>query len=548
MARVPAISNKTSSLKPRDAIILFLCGLRWRLAFDIHVRMSIRHSVLATLLLTAGLFRVLAEQPTAPATVPELRQRLSEIISQPKYSAAFWGVKIVSLDSGSTLFEHHAQKLFSPASNSKLYTVALALDRLGADYKIRTSLYSPAKPNHRGTLAGDLIIYGRGDPTLNARLHGGDMLQALEPLVGALTNAGVRRIDGDLVGDASFFRGSALGSGWDWDDTEYSYGAEISALTINDNVLPITVVPGQRVGDCCRVTVGFGGSYLLVTNRTQTVEPGQRPRLSFFRPLNENVLYVSGQVPTNAPTREEDIPVHKPAALFVCLFKQALAAHGIVVRGRVRTVDWQDRQGVPFNPDTCVELASVESPPMRELAREVEKPSQNLYADLLLSQVGENARSVATPPETTSEDLGLEELNRFLAEAGVRKGDVWFDEGSGLSRNNLTTPEATVCLLRYMSHHQCAADYLNALPIAGVDGTLRNRMKGTAAAGNVRAKTGSLRWASSLSGYVTSAAGERLAFSLMLNRYHGAPGTSGRGDLDNIAVLLAGFTGKSTSP
>ncbi len=189
----------------------------------------------------------------------------------------------------------------------------------------------------------------------------------------------------------------------------------------------------------------------------------------------------------------------------------------------------------------------MESLPLRDIAREVMKPSQNLYTDLLLAHVGEQARAADSRAEETSEDLGIRELTRFLSEAGARRGDILFEEGSGLSRNNLTTPNATATLLQYMNRHKWADVYLSALPVAGVDGTLRNRMKGTPAAGNVRAKTGTLRWANSLSGYVTTAAGEHLLFSVMLNRYRGAdPSLSGRADVDAIAVMLAEFSGRST--
>src|SRR5205823_2578940 len=158
--------------------------------------------------------------------------------------------------------------------------------------------------------------------------------------------------------------------------------------------------------------------------------------------------------------------------------------------------------------------------------------------------VGESQRKADS--RETSEELGIRELNNFLAEAGVNRGEVLFEEGSGLSRNNLTTPNATIALLQYMSHHRCADAYLNALPIAGVDGTLRTRMGGTVAAGNGRAKTGTLRWANSLSGHVKTAAGERLLFSIMLNRYY-EPGLnrSARSDIDAIAILLASFTGRT---
>ena len=177
---------------------------------------------------------------------------------------------------------------------------------------------------------------------------------------------------------------------------------------------------------------------------------------------------------------------------------------------------------------------------MRDLVREVQKPSQNLYTDLVLAHIG--ALATAADAQGTSEDAGMRGLEKFLIKAGVPPADVRFEEGSGLSRNNLATPNATIALLQFMSRHVEADAYLNALPIAGVDGSLRYRMKDPPAAGNVRAKTGTLRWASSLSGYVTTAAGERLAFSLMLNNY---AGTTARADLDAIAVQLAGFTGRS---
>jgi len=495
----------------------------------------------------AGLYvgSTLAQQQKPPATLAELRQQLAEHIGQPKYAAALWGVKIVSLDSGKTVFEQNPQKLFSPASNSKLYTVALALDRLGADYRIKTSLYAQARPNRAGTLKGDLIVYGRGDPTINARLHGNDVYQALEPLVCALTNAGVKRIAGDLVGDESYFHGPPFGSGWMWDDLEYYYGAEISALTINDNTVQATVKPGPRAGAPCQLALQPATAWLTFSNRTETVEKGATRKIHLYHPLGQNLIYVSGQMPIDDAGYTNEVTLHNPAGLFVSWFKQALARQGIKVTGKLRTMNWLDREAQPLDRDQLVELGSVASLPVRDLARAVEKPSQNLYADLLLAQVGEQARTADTPADETSEDLGIRELNKFLTEAGVKRGEVIFKEGSGLSRDNLTTPNATVTLLEFMHRHKCAQAYLEALPIAGVDGTLQSRMTGTPAAGNERAKTGTLRWANTVSGYVTTAAGEPLVFSLMVNRYYES--RPARGDLDTILVLLAGFTGRTSS-
>ncbi|HPC59704.1 MAG TPA: D-alanyl-D-alanine carboxypeptidase/D-alanyl-D-alanine-endopeptidase [Verrucomicrobiota bacterium] len=486
-----------------------------------------------------------AQSAPPPATVAALAQAISNHISQPKFAAASWGVKIVSLESGATLFEHNSRMLFSPASNSKLYTVALGLDRLGPDYRIRTSLYSQTPPSRRGTLRGDLILYGRGDPTLNARLNGGDILKALEPLVFALTNAGVRRVSGDLVADASFIRGPEFGSGWSWDDAQYYYGAEISALTINDNILQVTAKPG-RLGEPCQLTLSPPTDYLRFENRTRTVAAGERRALSFYRPLGDNLVYVTGSIPVDDPGLTEDLTVHDPAGLFGRWFRQALARHGVKVSGKIRSYNWLTRPASLPETAHLHEIAFVESPPLRDIAREIQKPSQNLYTDLLLAHLGEHFRTADTPSRTSSEDLGIRELNRFLGQIGIPRGEVLFEEGSGLSRNNLTTPNATVALLQYMHSHPAGAAYLEALPIAGVDGTLRRRMTDTPAAGNVRAKTGTLRWANSLSGHVTTAAGERLIFSLMLNRYYNTnPAVSTRADLDAIAVWLAGFAGRS---
>jgi serine-type D-Ala-D-Ala carboxypeptidase/endopeptidase (penicillin-binding protein 4) len=517
--------------------------------------------------------------PQDKETLSSLRERIAAHIAQPKFAPAAWGVKIVSLDTGKTIFEHNPQKYFNPASNAKLYTAALALERLGADHKIKTSLYSTSRPEASGTLKCDLIVYGRGDPTMAARLNDGDYFKGLEPLVTQLLNAGVRRIEGDLVGDESYFAGPPFGAGWEWDDLQAYYGAEVSALTVNDNAVDLFVKPAERAGAPCRITTGPSTSVITIMNRTQTAPKGAESRIVVYRPVGENIVYVSGRLPIDGNGYYSAVAVHNPALLFVSLLKEALGRRGISITGRTRVIDWKYREVTPIDLSKLIEMGSVESMPMGDIVRETLKPSQNLYAQLLLLQVGERARfgslrgAIAfnasskavqiAPPATanepragTSEELGIQELNDFLSQAGVKKGDVMLEEGSGLSRRDVITPEATVALLTYMSGSRWAEPYRNALPIAGVDGTLQNRMKGTAAAGNVRAKTGTLRYVYTLSGYVTTAARERLAFSIMLNNYNAerfetsaiqgrAATTLPRDDMDAIAIMLAAFTGRS---
>jgi len=516
-----------------------------------------------------------------PETLSSLRERIAAHIAQPKFAPAAWGVKIVSLDTGKTIFEHNPQKYFNPASNAKLYTAALALERLGTDYRIKTSLYSVLKPEASGTLKGDLILYGRGDPTMAARLNNGDYFKGLEPLVTQLVNAGVRRIEGDLIGDESYFTGPPFGAGWEWDDLQAYYGAEVSSLTINDNALDLFVKPADRAGIPCRITTGPPTSLVTLINRTQTAPKGAESRIAVYRPVGENIIYVSGRLTLDNTGYYGAVAVHNPAGLFVSLLKEALGRRGIVVTGRTRVIDWKYREVTPFDFSKVIELGSVESMPLGDIVRETLKPSQNLWAQLLLLQVGETSRRPVTAGGVTlnsstrasesassasgasdaravrtTEELGVEALNDFMSSIGVRRGDVVLEEGSGLSRRDVITPEATVALLAYASKTRWSDVYRNALPIAGVDGTLQNRMKGTPAAGNVRAKTGTLRYVYTLSGYVTTAAGERLAFSIMLNNYNAersdssvvqAPGasTAPRDEMDAIAIMLAGFTGRS---
>lgn len=572
---------------------------------------SLRAILVAMLVLAEVSAQVVAQTPQATTspqqanaqtdTYESLAARLATHIAQPRFAPAAWGVKVVSLDSGKTIFEHNAEKYFSPASNAKLYTCALALDRLGADFRMKTSIYSTTQPDANGTLKGDLTIYGRGDPTLAARLNEGNYDKPLEPLIAQLKAAGVQRIEGDLIGDESYFNTPPLGAGWEWDDLQEYYGAEVSALSIHDNSLDVFVKPAERLGLPCKITTGPAVNFLTFINRTQTAAKGTPTSIAYYRPVGENIIYVSGRLAVdNAKGYQTSIAVHNPALLFVTLLKEGLAKNGIPVKGRARTLDWKYREVTPLDLSKFIELGAVDSPPLKEIIREVMKPSQNLYAQLCLLQVGVRSQesggnqsealrpesgaqpqttpnpqtvnshkslpatsapapqaakpSVPVTPDTglqtpdlsvTTEERGVASLKAFLNEAGVKKGDVLLEEGSGLSRRDVVTPNATIALLRFMNKHKLAEIYRDSLPIAGVDGTLKNRMKETAAAGNVRAKTGTLRYVYTLSGYVTTAGGERLAFSVMLNNYYNAERTiAPRDDVDAIPVMLANFNSK----
>ena len=484
-----------------------------------------------------------AQEASSAATLAELRAQIENHLAQPRFNGALWGVKIVSLDSGKTIFENHADRLMSPASNTKLYTAALALDRLGGDYRIPTPVYATGEISPDGTLRGNLVVVGHGDPSWNSRWLGTNFWTVFEPFITILTNAGVHRISGDVIADATFFRGEPTGSSWEFDDLHDGDVGLISALTLADNVVQVRVEPGDRAGAPCRVTPLLPGAGLVFSNQTTTVAADVPGHFEWFPPLDAKTIFLLGELPVGGGERIFDVAVPEPADWFARALKFALARRGISVAGQTRGVTWPQASVLP--PANWIKLGTLFSPPLREVVRNFLKPSQNLEADLLLAHVGEMTRRTNAPAWPTSEDAGLAALHQFLVTNRLPAGEVHFDEGSGLSRNNLTTANATVALLHFMAKHRAAPDFIAALPVAGVDGTLARRMRGTAAFQNVRAKTGTLRWANALSGYVTTAAGEHLAFSLMLNRYEPPPGRQRTGELDDLAVMLAQFTGRT---
>ncbi len=239
--------------------------------------------------------------PVAPkiapaATLAELQSKISEILAKPELASAMVGLKVVSLDTGRVLFEENAGKLLRPASNMKLYTVAAALDRLSPDYRFVTSVYASARPDAAGVIRGNLTIYGRGDPSFAARFNNGDYFKAIDDLASRIVAAGVKRVEGDLVGDESYFVGPKYGAGWEWEDLTWYYGAEISPLTVNDNALDLFIKPGREVAQPALITTGPPDPLLTIVNRVTTASKGTKRELNIYRGLGENTVTIVGNI------------------------------------------------------------------------------------------------------------------------------------------------------------------------------------------------------------------------------------------------------------
>lgn len=481
----------------------------------------------------------------AVATTTPLANRIDAFVTQPRFAHADWGIDVVSLDSGETLYAHDAYKLFVPASNVKLYTAALLLDTLGADARITTMLYATAVPDSNGTLAGDLILYGRGDPSLGEAETSPDWA---DRFAAALIARGIRRVRGDLVADDTFFAGSPIGSGWEANDLQSWFAPPASALSVRGNVLQARVARDDA--RCCEVALDPSVTGVQVVNQTANTASSDDDSLGLYRAPGANTLYVYGSLPNGAPAKTYVISAPDPALLAANLLLDALAKRGIALDGRVRAVHWPQVDPAVTAPGT-VTLAENASPSIGDLIRHMLKTSDNLYAQTLLLQVGAHTARTgicvdrAQPPRT-SEAWGVCALRAMLTRAGIAPELATLNEGTGLSRQDLVAPIATASLLAWIARQPFASALREALPVAGMDGTLQHRLLGTAAANNLRAKTGTLTHAYALSGYVTDASGEHLAFSLMLDHYQRPADALGRSippspndDLDAIAAMLA---------
>lgn len=486
-----------------------------------------------------------APSPATPAATPtELASRIDALIDAPRFGGADWGIEIVSLDSGHTLYAHQPDRLLEPASTAKLFTAALVLEKLGADGHTSTRLLARG-PVVRGRLHGPLVLYGMGDPTLGT----GDSTDWADRLATTLVERGIRRIDGDLIADDTYFQGPPIGAGWEVGDLLGAFAVPAAALSVQENAAWLTITPGTAAGDAAEVVLDPPFAIPDMSSRVLTTAAGSPPDINLYRAPGSDTLYAFGSVPTGAATMRYHLAMTDPARVAGELLRNALARHGITLHGRVQVLHWPEEDGAYLAG--AVELGRVESPTYGAILERGLKRSQNLYLQNLLQLAGVKARAQAIADGTSPDGFlgssawGLRALDALLKDIGIAPTQARLTEGSGLSRQNLVTASSLVRLLQYMATRPYAATLRNDLPVAGVDGSLIARMRGTPAEGEVHAKTGSMTGVSALAGYVTSAGGERLAFAVIIN--HDVPpdgATSPSRTLDAIAELLATYRGR----
>ena len=435
------------------------------------------------------------------------------------------GIKIVSLKTGETLYQKNSRELFHPASNMKLLTTATALNRLGPDFRFRTLLLADTGSINDSTISGNIYLKGFADPSLNT--------EDLHRIVKKLRFRGIRRITGNLMCDESYLDDLYLGLGWMWDDASSEDFAPISALSVNDNCVEVTVKPAARPGDSLLVRLEPQTDYMKIENHGVTVDSNDSVLTKAFKVERkwkhpENTIVIEGGLIAGGPERTFKREVIDPARYAGTLFSDLLEQQQISLQGTVL-------KGVA--PDTTILLAEHLSPPLSQIVFHTNKVSHNLSAELLLKTLGAEKKGV---PGSAKKGISL--IYQFLQEIGIDSTSYKLADGSGVSRYDLVTPELIVALLRAMYHDfRVQAEYQSSLPIAGLDGTLEKRMISTPAEGTLRAKTGTLSGVSALSGYTVTADSEIVAFSVMMEHFVGSASKI-RKVQDRIGELLSSFS------
>ena len=415
-----------------------------------------------------------------------------------------WGVEVVSLKTGRTLYERNAHALMIPASNMKLFATAAALSYLGPDFTVKTSFYFDGKLDKKGVLHGNLIIYGRGDPNISGRFTD-TPTSIFEDIAKSLKSAGLRKVAGDIVGDDSFFDAQYYGP-WPAGESHKWYTARVSALSFNDNCIDFYVSPGKSPGAKAKVVQSPRTSYARVSNKTTTTS--DKNNNVWVSPLHDGkAILVGGKIWTGKEVEELWFPVKSPPLYTATVFRETLERAGIKVQGKARTI----KDHASEVPKGARPIAEYESLPLSEMIKVINKRSQNLHAELLLKHIG--LRRAYGP----TFDGGTKAVDEFARETGIDPKSIVIQDASGLSRSNRASADAVVRLLRFMHESKWKDVFRDSLAVAGIDKSLK-KMVWAVPEGSVLAKTGSLKRVLALSGYAEGKT-EKVAFSIIVNDF-----------------------------
>jgi D-alanyl-D-alanine carboxypeptidase/D-alanyl-D-alanine-endopeptidase (penicillin-binding protein 4) len=475
-----------------------------------------------------------------PLSAADLGSRLDQIIdSASALSHAFVGMRVVRLSDGRVLYARNSERLFVPASNMKLFTTALALSKLGAEYRLSTQIGAEVPIDADGALHGDLELVGGGDPSLSGReypyrSHAAPLtvysFRAMDGMADQLVARGLKRVEGNIVGDDSRYVWEPQPGPWSSDSATREYGAPVSALILHDNTFALTLRPGAHAGDLARISLTPPFENFVIDNRVLTTDRGAR-KIEFYRSASGSELHVWGVIPKSDAGYVTELAVGDPALYTAEVLRASLLGRGISIRGdAVARHRFPDETTPPASPPSVL-LAEHRSPPLFDLLQVVDKVSQNLHAEMFLRE------AAVASGRSGSRESGLAAMDEFLASAGIANDEHQFTDGSGLSRDTLVSPAAITKLLAHMNQSPHREEWLSLLPIGGEDGTLGSRFAGHPEARVIRAKTGTLDHVKTLSGYADTPAYGRVAFSLLVNNFE-EPGPGVTKAIDEMALAL----------
>jgi D-alanyl-D-alanine carboxypeptidase/D-alanyl-D-alanine-endopeptidase (penicillin-binding protein 4) len=449
----------------------------------------------------------------------------------------FWGVLVTDATTGEVLYARNDENYFAPASNAKLFTTALALATLGPNHRVHTTVAASGTIDANGLMSGDLVLTGSGDANLSNRIfpyekrpeRKGPPEKALSEFADAVAAHGIKEISGNVVVDDSLFQPERFPSGWAIDDMQWSYGGAVSANVVNDNTFTIELWPGDREGDPARFDAGLASDYYTVENAVLTTARGTAEQLKVTREPGSLLIRMTGTVPAGSNPRVLSLAIERPAEYTARLLTHLLAQRGVRTDGTSRAQHFGDPP-ISASPMQTI-LADRISVPLSDDVRLTNKESENIHAELMLLLAAHEKAGANTYEDAIKFATG------FYTSAGIAENDIVLTDGSGLSRKDMVTPRAIVQILRYAAAQPWADLYRSSLPVAGEDGTLSGRMKNTAAAGRIFAKTGTIGHVNALSGYATTLAGTHLIFSIVGNN-NNLKAQAADTVLDAIAVAM----------